>query len=161
MRDDPATRQGPGKVAGTRLQASDYGLQAGGRAHFLKPEARSPKPAEDLVRALGDPHGALTCAYRGGQLGDMRKANALELRRSLGRVLRALDRDGRPILIEKGREPKAVLISLRDYRERFVDAMAADERERLAADILALRARARRSRIGSVELVRGLRGPLP
>ncbi len=87
--------------------------------------------------------------------------NALELRRALGRVLEKLERDGRPILIEKGRKPKAVLISLRDYHERFVDAVAADERERLAEEILALRARARRSRRTAVELVRELRGPLP
>ena len=65
------------------------------------------------------------------------------------------------IFIEKGRKPKAVLISLRDYNERFVDAAAADERERLAEEILALRSRARRSRRTSVEVVRELRGPLP
>jgi prevent-host-death family protein len=91
----------------------------------------------------------------------MRKTNALELRRTLGKVLRALERDGRPILIEKSRRPAAVLISLRDYRERFVDAMASDERQRLAAEIIAMRARARRSHKTSVELVRELRGPLP
>jgi len=91
----------------------------------------------------------------------MRTTNALELRRALGKVLKQLERDGRPILIEKGRKPRAVLISLQDYSERFVDAAAADERERLAEEILALRARARRSRRTSVELVRELRGPLP
>ncbi len=42
-----------------------------------------------------------------------------------------------------------------------MDAVAADERERLAEEILALRARARRSRRTAVELVRELRGPLP
>jgi len=87
--------------------------------------------------------------------------NALELRRALGKILNQLERHGRPILIEKGRKPKAVLISLRDYNERFVDAAAADEREHLAEEILALRSRARRSRRTSVEVVRELRGPLP
>jgi PHD/YefM family antitoxin component YafN of YafNO toxin-antitoxin module len=91
----------------------------------------------------------------------METTNALQLRRSLGRVLSKLERDGKPILIEKGRKPKAVLISLRDYNERFVDAVAADERERLAQEILSLRRRVRRSRQTSVELVRELRGPLP
>jgi prevent-host-death family protein len=91
----------------------------------------------------------------------MQKANALELRRALGKVLKRLERDGTPILIEKARRPTAVLISLRDYQERFVDAIAADERERLAEEILALRSRARRSRRTAVELVRELRGPLP
>jgi prevent-host-death family protein len=91
----------------------------------------------------------------------MNKANALELRRALGRVLARLERDGKPIVIEKGREPKAVLISIRDYRERFADVEAAEEREQLAEDILALRARSRRSRRSAVDLVRELRGPLP
>ena len=35
-----------------------------------------------------------------------------------------------------------MLISLRDYQERLADAAASDERERLAEEILALRARA-------------------
>jgi prevent-host-death family protein len=91
----------------------------------------------------------------------METANALELRRALGKVLRKLERDGKPILIEKGRKPSAVLISLRDYHERFVDAVASEERERLAAEIVALRRRVRRSRRTSLQLLRELRGPLP
>lgn len=91
----------------------------------------------------------------------MQRTNALALRRTLGKVLETLERTGMPILIEKGRRPAAVLVSLRDFNERFVDALAADERERLARDILALRNRARRSRRKSVDLVRELRGPLP
>ena len=83
------------------------------------------------------------------------------MRRALGKVLRRLERYGTPILIEKGRRPTAVLISLRDYQERFVDAIAADERERLAEEILAMRSRARRSRRKAVDLLRELRGPLP
>src|SRR5207244_9176517 len=66
-------------------------------------------------------------------LGDMETTNALQLRRTLGKVLRKLERDGKPILVEKGRKPKAVLISLRDYNERFVNAIAADEREALVS----------------------------
>jgi prevent-host-death family protein len=91
----------------------------------------------------------------------MKRTNALEMRRALGKVLRQLAADGRPILVERNRRPEAVLISLRDYRERFVDQAAAEERERLAEEILALRTRARRSRRTTVELLRELRGPLP
>jgi prevent-host-death family protein len=91
----------------------------------------------------------------------MKKTNALEMRRSLGRVLRALARGGEPVLVERNREPAAVLISLRDYRERFVDRIAAEEREALVTEILELRRRSRRSRRRTVELVRELRGPLP
>lgn len=91
----------------------------------------------------------------------MRKTNALEMRRNLGAVLRALEKDGGPILVEKNREPTAVLISLRDYRERFVDKVAADERERLAAEILGMRRGAKRRGQETVRLVRSMRGPLP
>ncbi len=91
----------------------------------------------------------------------MHKTNALAVRRSLGTVLRRLQRDGEPILVERNREPAAVLISLRDFEERFVDKVATAERERLAHDILAMRARARPARRKAVELVRELRGRLP
>ena len=91
----------------------------------------------------------------------MHKTNAVDVRRALGTVLRRLQRDGEPILVERNREPAAVLISLRDFEERFVDKAAASERERLARDILAMRARARPTRRKTVELVRELRGRLP
>ena len=91
----------------------------------------------------------------------MQRTNALELRRALGRVLKRLDQSGAPILVEKARKPTAVLISLRDYNERFVDAIAADERERLADEILRMRRRARPSRQKAAASVRTLRGPLP
>ena len=59
----------------------------------------------------------------------METVNALELRQSLGRVLDRLERDGGPILVCRRRTPAAALVSLRDYRERFVDREA-DERRR-------------------------------
>ena len=68
--------------------------------------------------------------------GVMHKTNALAVRRALGTVLRRLQRDGEPILVERNRE-------------------------RLARDILAMRARARPARRKTVELVRELRGRLP
>ncbi len=51
----------------------------------------------------------------------MKPVNAVTLRQSLGRVLRQLERGGEPIVVQRGRRPAAVLISLRDYQERFVD----------------------------------------
>jgi prevent-host-death family protein len=91
----------------------------------------------------------------------MKKTNALQMRRSLGKVLRELQRDGEPVLVERNREPAAVLISLRDFRERFVDKVAAEERARLAEEILALRRHALPGKRKAVKLVRHLRGPLP
>jgi prevent-host-death family protein len=91
----------------------------------------------------------------------MQRTNALQLRRTLGRVLERLERDGEPILVERNREPKAVLISIRDFNERFVDKAAANERERLADELLTLRGRTRRSGHPTVKLLRALRGRLP
>lgn len=91
----------------------------------------------------------------------MRKTNALQMRRAFGKVLRDLERTGEPVLVEKNREPAAVLITLRDFRERFVDRTAARERERLAEEILAFRKTMRKSKKRAVELVRELRGRLP
>ncbi len=54
----------------------------------------------------------------------METVNALQLRQSLGRVLERLAKTGRPILLEKDRKPAAVIISLEDYRTRFVDIEA-------------------------------------
>ena len=102
----------------------------------------------------------MTHAHLGAYLGVMRKTNALEMRRNLGRVLRALERDHEPVLVERNREAKAVLISIEDFRERFVDKVAAAEREELVDEILASGRRTRRGK-RAVALVRESRGPLP
>lgn len=61
----------------------------------------------------------------------MKKTNALQMRQSLGKVLRQLKATGEPILVEKGREPAAVLISLEDFHKRFVDLEADQKRKEL------------------------------
>ncbi len=66
----------------------------------------------------------------------MEKTNALKLRQSLGAILKKLQKNGEPILIEKGREPAAVLITLEDYKKRFVDKEADSLREQLVEKIL-------------------------
>lgn len=83
------------------------------------------------------------------------------MRRNLGKVLRELERGGEPVLVERNREPKAVLISIGDFRERFVDRVAAAEREALVEEILASRRKAPKARRSAVALVRELRGALP
>ena len=90
----------------------------------------------------------------------MKTTNALEVRRSLGKVLTRLSRGGEPILVERNGQPAAVLISMEDYRERFADGVAASEREQLVKDILGSRAPSR-ARKNAVEDVRTLRGKLP
>ncbi len=59
------------------------------------------------------------------------KVNALQLRQSLGKILDRLKEEDEPIVIEKGREPVAVLISLRMFRERFIDYREEQKRRQL------------------------------
>lgn len=86
----------------------------------------------------------------------MRRVNALEMRQSLGRVLDGLQRDGEPVLLERGRKPAAVLISLKDFRERFVEVAAAEERE-LLFDRIDSMARPSEDPTPTVQLLRELR----
>ena len=69
----------------------------------------------------------------------MDTVNALELRQSLGKVLDQLERNGTPILVCRGRTPAAALVSLKDYRERFVDRDADDRRRLVVARLKQLR----------------------
>lgn len=86
----------------------------------------------------------------------MQKINALELRQSLSKVMHKLQRGGKPILVEKGRKPAAVLISLEDFKKRFVEKQADEIRHQVQAKILGL---ARKSGLkrNAEELIRELR----
>lgn len=91
----------------------------------------------------------------------MKIVNALKLRQSLGKVLDGIRRTGKPVMIEKGRRPAAVIISLADFERRFVDVTAAEKRREIARQIREERER-RRPDDGpsAVDLIRELRGPL-
>ncbi len=69
----------------------------------------------------------------------MKSVNALELRQSLGKVLEQLDQDGAPILVYRRRKPAAALVSLKDYRERFVDREADERRRQVVREIRKLK----------------------
>ena len=69
----------------------------------------------------------------------MRKTNALQLRQSLGAILKKLQSDKQPILIERNSKPAAVLITLEDYQKRFVDREADEMRKQLVRKIKELR----------------------
>lgn len=60
----------------------------------------------------------------------------MELRGSLKTLAEELERDGQPILLKLGQRPVGVIVSLTDFRERFVLAAAAEERRALLAEIL-------------------------
>jgi prevent-host-death family protein len=65
----------------------------------------------------------------------MKTTNALKLRQSLGAIIDQLCKHGEPILIEKSRRPVAVLISIEDYKKRFVDVAADIQRRELVKKI--------------------------
>ena len=87
----------------------------------------------------------------------METVNALELRQSLGRVLQRLKRTGQPILLEKDRKPAAVIISLEDYRKRFVDVEADRLRNEMVERIRRAELRTPKG-VSSLDLLREVRG---
>lgn len=67
----------------------------------------------------------------------MKSLRAVDLRKSLGRVARSLDRGGEPVALTLRGRAVGVLISVRDWNERFTSRAAQEERRRLVAEILA------------------------
>lgn len=86
----------------------------------------------------------------------MKKVDSLALRQSLGRVLRALEKSGEPIMVERRNKPAAILISLDDFQKRFVDKNADERRRVVVAGIRALRIKLPRGK-SSTRLLRKLR----
>jgi prevent-host-death family protein len=66
----------------------------------------------------------------------MKSVNALKLRQQLGSVIRSLQETGNPILIERNSKPAAVLISIEDYKKRFVDCEADEKRKEMVEILL-------------------------
>jgi prevent-host-death family protein len=89
----------------------------------------------------------------------MRTVNALEIRNRLGALLDDLERTGEPVIVSKGRRPRAVLISVEDFQRRFVDRQTEDQRRALLERVKAARA-AGVGDVNSLTVLRGLRGPL-
>ena len=60
----------------------------------------------------------------------MEEVNALKIRNNLGEILNRLRDKGEPILISKGREVRAVLITPEQFEKRFLDVKAEEEKRR-------------------------------
>ncbi len=89
----------------------------------------------------------------------MRTVNALEIRNRLGAVLEELEKTGEPVIVSKGRKPRAVLISVEDFQKRFVDRQTEERRKELMNRVLAARA-GRAGDADTLSILRALRGPL-
>jgi len=66
----------------------------------------------------------------------MKEITAVDLRRSLATLAATLESDGQPILIKLGATPVAVIVSLRDFRERFTLQAVEKERQALVKEML-------------------------
>jgi PHD/YefM family antitoxin component YafN of YafNO toxin-antitoxin module len=87
----------------------------------------------------------------------MKTVNALKIRNHLGEVLEELNKTGEPILVSKGRKIRAVLITPEQFKRRFLDYQAEEEKNRLLEVIKGSRAK-RKGAKDSVEVLRELRG---
>lgn len=65
----------------------------------------------------------------------MREVNVVQLRQSVAKLARQLEEDGEPVLLEVGNTPVGVIVSLRDFRERFALEDAKAARRELVAEI--------------------------
>jgi PHD/YefM family antitoxin component YafN of YafNO toxin-antitoxin module len=87
----------------------------------------------------------------------MKTVNALKIRNHLGEVLDELNKSGKPILVSKGRKIQAVLITPDQFKKRFLDYQAEEEKKRLLEVIKDSKAE-RKGGKESVEVLRELRG---
>lgn len=87
----------------------------------------------------------------------MKKVNALKIRNNLGEVLDTLTKTGEPILVSKGREIRAVLITPDQFKRRFLDYQAEEQKRQLLQTIGGLQAHSLRGQ-DSLDLLRELRG---
>ena len=83
--------------------------------------------------------------------------NALKVRNQFGEILEQLDEGNSPILIEKRKKVRAVLISYEDYKTRFLDKQIEDERERFLLQVEENR-RPSRHGVDPIRYLRSLRG---
>ena len=87
----------------------------------------------------------------------MKTVNALRIRNNLGEVLDMLNKTGDPILVSKGREIRAVLITPDQFKKRFLDYQAEEQKRHLLKTIEELQAD-RLEKQDSVQVLRELRG---
>jgi len=86
----------------------------------------------------------------------MNMVSALDLRQSMGKVVRKLEAGGEPVILSRGNKPVAVLISLKDYQERFA-AKAAQMQVRAVAQEIRSLARPAKEQVSTDDLLRELR----
>ena len=84
------------------------------------------------------------------------KVNALKLRQSLGSVLEMLKKKNEPIIIERKREPVAVLISIEMYEKRFIEYQDQQKRKALLDSFKKLQTKSKLNK-DSLDVLREIR----
>jgi len=87
----------------------------------------------------------------------MKTVNALRIRNNLGEVLDMLTKTSEPVFVSKGREIKAVLITPEQFKKRFLDYQAEEQKKQLLEIIEGMKADSLDDK-NSVEVLRQLRG---
>ena len=85
----------------------------------------------------------------------MEEVNALKIRNNLGEILDRLNNKGGPILVSKGRKIRAVLVTPEQFKKRFLDWEAEEEKDRFLDTVRRLR---KRGKLSSLAILRQLRG---
>lgn len=78
------------------------------------------------------------------------------LRQSLSKIINLLQSTGEPIMLERGRKPAAVIISLEDFKKRFVEKEA-DEQRKLVVEKIKKMARKSKTKETSEQILHKLR----
>jgi len=89
----------------------------------------------------------------------MKTVNALTIRNKFGEVLSYLEETHEPVLVTKGKKLRAALVPIEDFKTRFLDKQAEEEREKLLEQIKNTR-KPSIENIDSVDALRQLRGSL-
>ncbi|MCX5895567.1 MAG: type II toxin-antitoxin system Phd/YefM family antitoxin [Proteobacteria bacterium] len=87
----------------------------------------------------------------------MKTINALTLRNNLGKILETLTKSGEPILLSKKNSIKAVLITPEDFKKRFLDVQAEEDKRAFLENIKKLKA-TKTEKKDSLQVIRELRG---
>ena len=69
----------------------------------------------------------------------METVNALKVRNNLGEILDRLSATGEPILVSKGKELRAVLVTPQDFEKRFLDYRVKEDKKRLLNSMTTLK----------------------
>ena len=86
----------------------------------------------------------------------MKHISMVQLRQSVAKIVKMLAKNNEPIILDKGNKPVAVIISLKDFNERFGEKAAEEERLELFRKIDAMAIASKDSRPAE-DIVRGLR----